>query len=98
MPNFTSLSITIRPCILFSSTIIGFARVKIDNEILLKEIPLFHNAGNLSVIIAANQVAMCSMEFDMDILNNRVWQMRERIEVAIVEEWKRTRELGDVVR
>lgn len=89
MPNFSSLSISIRRSYLFSSTIIGFARVVIDNEILLKEIPIFGSEEHVVVQLTVNQVAACPQTMDMTILNRMVWAFRELIEQAIIEEYKK---------
>ncbi len=91
MPNFSSLSITIRPCYLFSSTIIGYARVVIDNEILLKEVPIFRCDDHVTVWLSADQVAACPQELDLAMLNRMVFHFREFIEMAIIEEFKKQR-------
>lgn len=41
----SDLSIAVCPYVLMSATISGFARAGIDVCILLKEIPVFHSAG-----------------------------------------------------
>lgn len=91
MPNFSNLSITIRRCYLMSSTIIGFARVEMDHHILLKEIPIFHSDDRVKAIMDRFPVAICSMEMDRRMLNDMIWSLREVIEQAIVEEWKKKR-------
>lgn len=91
MPNFSNLSIAIRPCILFSSTIIGFARVRIDHHILLKEIPIFHSNGSVKAIMDRFPVAICAMELDRRMLNDMIWSLREVIELAVAEAWKKQR-------
>lgn len=85
MPNLSNLSISIRTCVLFSSTIIGFARVRVDQRILLKEIPIFKGEGNLLVMMPSSPVAMCPSEFDLDQLNEMIWRSRQRIESAILD-------------
>lgn len=89
MPKFSNLSITIRRCYLMSSTIIGFARVEIDRHILLKEIPIFHSEGTVKAIIDRFPVAICPMEMDDRMINDMIWSLREVIEQAVAEEWKR---------
>lgn len=89
MPNFSNLSITIRRCPLFASTIIGYARVMIDNRILLKEIPVFHCEGPYLALLQREPVAVCPPELDMDLVNDVLWSLRDVIELAIMEEVKK---------
>lgn len=86
MPNLSNLSIAFRRCYLISSTIIGFARVVIDQKILLKEIPVFRSDKDLTVLISINQVAICPVEFDIIMINRLIWAFR-----AIISEWKSAR-------
>lgn len=86
MSNLSNLSITIRPCVLMSSAIIGFARVVVDQKILLKEIPISQNEGNLSVVMSSCPVAICAAELDMDILNQVIYGRRQTIEQAVLDE------------
>lgn len=91
MPNFSSLSITIRRSYLFSSTIVGYARVVIDNEILLKEIPIFRSEENVMVLLSSEQVAGCPEELDINMVNRMIYHLRELIEMAIINEYKKQR-------
>lgn len=84
-----SISISIRRSYLFASTIFGYARVVIDNEILLKEIPVFRSEENMAVQLTRSQVAACPQDLDIDMLNRMVWHFRGIIEMAIMEEVKK---------
>ena len=86
MPHFPSFSISIRRNYLLSGTIIGFARVVIDKDILLKEIPIFQRGESLGVIVSSEPVAICPIEMDMDTLNRVMYSCRELIEKSILDE------------
>lgn len=89
MPDPTNLAITIRRCYLMSSTIIGYARVVIDREILLKELPIFCSDDELMVQVSTIQVAMCPEDMDGDMLNRMVWVFRTQLEEAIIAACKK---------
>ncbi len=89
MPHSPNLSITIYPSTSNLSAIIGIARVTIDNRILLKEIPIFHWAGEYTCMMEAKPVAACPEKMDLTMVNEIVWSLRAVIEMAVVEEVKR---------
>lgn len=91
MPTCSSISISIRYSQLFTSTIIGYARVVIDNKILLKELPIFHSEGHYAVQLTCEPVAVCQVDWDMKVLDEIIWSLRDVIELAIVDELKRQR-------
>lgn len=92
MHDVSSFSVSIRRHPLVSSTIIGFARVVIDNKILLKEIPIFYDRdGEIMVQLSVEQVAACPEDMDMGMINWLVWHFRGFVEMAIMEEWKKQR-------
>ena len=88
MPNFSALTIKIRYSYLFSSTIVGFARVTFDNEMLLKEIPIFKSDDKLMTQMSIEPIAMCCEGVDIKILNKMIWSLRDVMEMAIIEEYK----------
>jgi hypothetical protein len=89
MPFNPSLTITIHPSMSNLSSVIGLARVKIDDRILLKEIPVLHWEGSYAILMEARPVAICPPELDMEMLQEVVWSLREVIELAVVEEVKK---------
>ncbi len=84
MTNSPHLSITIRRTQWFSSTIVGYARVLIDNRILLNELPVFGHEENMAVIITPAQVVACPLDMDLGMLNRMVYSFREIIEQAVI--------------
>jgi hypothetical protein len=89
VPQSPNLSITIHPSHSHLWAIVGMARVAIDNRILLKEIPIFHWAGEYTCMMEANPVAACPEKMDLTMVNEIVWSLRAVIEMAVVEEVKR---------
>ncbi len=85
MPSLPSLSISIRRTQWFSSTIVGYARVKIDSRILLKELPIFGNEERMAVILTPAPVAACPSDMNLEVLNRMVYSFREIIEQAVIQ-------------
>ena len=83
-----TFEVSVRRSYLFSSSIVGFARIVIDKQILLKEVPIFGGEGNsILVKMSIEPVAACPDDMDMKMLNRMVWSLNHLIEKAVIEKW-----------
>ena len=82
------VEVTIRPAYMLTSAIVGFARVVIDKQIMLKEITIFKIDDQMTVLVPQKPIAMCPEELDINTLNDIIWKLQDVIEDYILKTYK----------